>query len=108
MSMSIDKIDTIDAIKTKVDGDIGVLKSEIEVDKMRSEGMTGSRELIEKKEDLLSTMETRSLDLIAEIGHQLSGVSKIIDENNDLTSVQAEEDIDDSHSDEWTCQDGTY
>lgn len=100
MSVSLDKIDTIEAIKTKVDGEIGVLKSEIEVDKTRSEGMTGSQESIEKKEDLLSKMETQSLDLTAEIGHQLSGVSKIVDENNDLTLAQVEEDIDDSHSDD--------
>ena len=45
-------------------------------------------------------METQSLDLTAEIGHQLSGVSKIVDENNDLTLAQVEEDIDDSHSDD--------
>ena len=88
MSMSLDKIDTIDAVKTKVDGNIDVLKSEIKVDKIRAEGMTGSMESIEKKEDLLSEMETQSLDLIEGIGEKLSNISKIIDENNNLESNQ--------------------
>ena len=49
LSVSLDKIDTIDSVKTKVDGEIGVWESEIELDKMRANGMPGSMELIEKK-----------------------------------------------------------
>ena len=49
LSVSLDKIDTIDSVKKKVDGEIGVWESEIELDKMRANGMPGSMELIEKK-----------------------------------------------------------
>ena len=85
LSMSLDKINTIDSIKTQVDGDIGVLESEIELDKMRA---TGSLEQIEKKEALLSDMKAQSLDLTSDIGQELSEASKIIDKNNDLASMQ--------------------
>ena len=88
LSMSLDKINTIDSIKTQVDGDIGVLESEIELDKMRANGMPGSLEQIEKKEALLSDMKAQSLDLTSDIGQELSEASKIIDKNNDLASMQ--------------------
>lgn len=88
LSMSLDKIDTIDSIKAKVDGDVGVLESEIELDKMYANGMPGSMEQIGKKEDLLSDMKAQSLDLTSYIGQELSEVSKVIDENNELTSMQ--------------------
>lgn len=96
MSMSLDKMDTISAVKTNLDGNVSTLKSEIKVDKIRSEGVISSKELIEKKEELLSEMETRSLNLISDIGEQFSEVTKIIDENNNLVSDQSEEDIDTS------------
>ena len=97
LSTSLDKIDTIDSVKTKIDGDIGVLESEIKLDKMLANGMPGSMELIEKKEALLADMKAQSLDLTSDIGEELSEASKVIDENNDLASMKPVEENDSSN-----------
>lgn len=97
LSTSLDKIDTIDSVKSKIDGDIGVLESEIKLDKMRANGMPGAMELIEKKEDLLADMKAQSLDLVSDIGEELSEASKVIDENNDLASMKPVEENDSSN-----------
>lgn len=64
------------------------LESEIELDKMRANGMSGSMKRIEKKEALLSDMKSQSMDLTSDIGQEILEAYKVIDENNELASMQ--------------------
>lgn len=83
LSTGLEKIEAVDSAKTRVDGDIGVLKSEIELDKMYSSGTQGSMDMIAKKEAQLAEKEAKSMTLTVEIGEQLVETSEKVKENND-------------------------
>lgn len=83
ISMGLDKVETIDTVKTKIDGDSAVLESEIELDKMHSNGMPGSLEAIAKKEEQLADMQRQSMELTVEIGEQIVDLTEEIHKNNE-------------------------
>ena len=83
VSMGVERVDTVDSVKTKIDGDSAVLESEIELDKMRSNGTPGSLEAIAKKEEQLAEMQQHSMELTAEIGEQMADLAEDIQENNE-------------------------
>ena len=90
ISASLERIDTVEAVKTDVDGRAGILESEIAMDKMRigDPKMTGSLEAIEEKEGLLSQLKEKSLDLTEKIGEELTNISETAKENTDLATTE--------------------
>lgn len=76
LSTGLDQAEAIDAVKTQVDGDIGVKKSEIELEK----GRGGDAETLEAE---LSALQSRSNQLTAGINGQLQETLEKIQESND-------------------------
>ena len=94
-STTLDRVETISSEKTKLDGDAGVLKSEIELDKARDTTGSGA-EMIAKKEDLLAEMQSRSQGLLQDIGEGLNETNEILEENTELSTTKPAEDDKDS------------
>ncbi len=109
-SATLDRVETIRSEKNKLDGDAGVLKSEIELDKARDTTGSGA-EMIAKKEELLAEIQGRSQGLLQDIGKGLNETNDILEENKELSAAQpAEEDkasdkVDTKSSDEGTTPD---
>lgn len=95
LSTGMDKVAAIDSVKAKVDGSSGVLETEIELDKMRSNGMKGSLEAIAKKEAELADLQAKSSELSAEIGQQMSDLTQKIEENDKPVEKAQEEQAED-------------
>ena len=86
LATDIQYIKTIDTIKSKMNGDAGVLQSEIELDKDRLGSSAGAKKLIAKKEEKLSDMAQKSSKLMAEIADRLSDT---VEKADDLNTPQA-------------------
>ena len=99
VSMGLDRVETIDTVKAKIDGDSAVLESEIELDKMHSNGMPGSLEAIAKKEEQLAEMQKQSMELTAEIGEQMADLTEEIHKNNEPV-----EKVEDSKTEEASAE----
>ena len=80
ISMDLDEMNQLDSIKTKVEGEMNCLESEIELDKMNSNGL--GLDLIAKKDDELSELQKRSEKLSSEINQQITDTLDEIKENN--------------------------
>ena len=90
-STTLDTVETISAEKNKLDGDAGVLKSEIELDRARDTTGSGA-EMIAKKEELLAEMQSRSQELLQDIGEGLNETNEILEENTELSTTKPVED----------------
>lgn len=94
-STTLGRVETISSQKSRLDGDASVLKSEIELDK--SYDTTGSgAEMIAKKEDLLSEMQSRSQGLLQDISDGLNETNEILKENTEFSTTKPTEDDKDS------------
>ena len=80
--IGLDGVQAVDYVKTRIDGDSAVLESEIELDKMRSNGVSGPMKTIVKKEEQLADMQKQSVQLMEEIGDQIADLAEEIQENN--------------------------
>lgn len=94
-STNLDQVETIHTEKNKLDGDTGVLKSEIELDKARDTTGSGA-EAIAKKENLLAEMQSRSLGLLQDIGEGLQETNEVLEENTELSLTKPTEEQKDS------------
>lgn len=94
-STTLDRVETIRSEKNKLDGDAGVLKSEIELDRARDTTGSGA-ESIAKKEDLLTEMRSRSQGLLQDIGEGLQETNEVLEENTELSTTKPTEDDKDS------------
>lgn len=84
LSNDVQQAETIQSVKTKVDGQSGVLESEIELDKSRGGSVAG-------KEQKLAELEAKSAALTGEIGARAAQVNEKIKGNNEMTVDKAEE-----------------
>lgn len=85
LSTGLDKAKVISSVKTSVDGNIGVLESEIELAKIRG----ADEKQIEKMEAKLSDMQDQSNQLTADIHEKLTETLDKIEESNDkLTDTE--------------------
>lgn len=96
-STTLDRIETVSSEKNKLDGNVDVLKSEIELDKSRDSTGSG-QESIAEKEALAAQMQSRSQGLMQDIYDGLDEAAEILEENNELSAEKpVEEDRESSH-----------
>ncbi len=81
---SVDRMEDVSAQKAGIDGDARVLKSEIELDKVRG----ASAEDLAPKEDRLAQLQSRSQGLMQDIGEGLSETNEILAENTELSATK--------------------
>ncbi len=77
----VDRMEDVSAQKASVDGNARVLKSEIELDKVRG----ASAEDVAPKEERLAQLESRSRGLMQDIGEGLGQTNEILTENTELS-----------------------
>ncbi len=70
---------TISSVQSRAEGDARVLKSEIELDKMRAGSSPGAKEMIAKKESTLAGLEQKVMDLTSKVSDKLSDIVENID-----------------------------
>ena len=84
MSIATGNIDKITLIKARIDEDISILKSEIELDKSYAGSMSGADNLIKDKEELLAELEAKVLNMESDMGKKISEINeKIREESNE-------------------------
>ncbi len=81
----------LDSVKTKVDGRIKILESEISLD-------TGRLGASEFKKEELSELKKKSSQLASEIGSRMAEIAEEIDENNKKTPTEEEDQDDETDS----------
>ena len=84
MSIATGNIDKITLTKARIDEDISILKSEIELDKSYAGSMSGADNLIKGKEELLAELEAKVLNMESDMGKKISEINeKIREESNE-------------------------
>lgn len=102
---TLDRMETVSTEKNKLDGNAGVVKSEIELDKSRDSTGSG-QESIASKEERLAQMQYRSQGLMQDISNGLKEANEILDENNELSTTKpVEDDKDTDKADSQTRKD---
>lgn len=98
LSAGWDRVGELDSLRTRLDGDCAVLESEIELDKFYA-AQSGNRYRSTGKEELLSTLRSRSSQLSRQIGKELGEITRPDDETDpsfktltDLTKPSPESD----------------
>lgn len=94
LSTDLKKTKTLASIKSKVDGEARVLKSEIELDKNRtsSGAAIASGAISTKKEELLKQLEEKSINLEKYIGEKHFYImDKVKDSNENKLSISQED-----------------
>ena len=84
LSGNVRNADMLDSVKTKVDGRIKILESEISLD-------TGRQGASEFKKKELSDLKKKSSELASEIGLRMADIAEEIDENNKKTPTEEED-----------------
>lgn len=84
-STTLDRIETVSSEKNKLDGNVDVLKSEIELDKSHDSTGSGLESIVEK-EALAAQMQSRSQGLMQDIYDGLDEAAEILEENNELSA----------------------
>lgn len=98
LSVQADRVEVTNSIKTKLDGRVGVLESELELDKQHG----ASEEMIARKESEIAELKQKSNDLTQDIGEKMMDITEDIQDNS--TNVQkpeeesTEQDIEDAAS----------
>jgi len=78
LSGDVRNVDMLDSVKTKVDGRIKILESEISLD-------NGRRGAAAFKKEELSELKKKSAELASDIGSRMVDITEEIDENNEKT-----------------------
>lgn len=91
MSQGLEKAEVTWSVKTRVDGEARVLKSEIALDKMYANGSEASTEMISKKEMKLSELEQKSIELTSDIGEIVAETAEKAKEQNELAASKEKE-----------------
>lgn len=92
LSGSLRQAETVDSVKTRVDGEAGVLKSEIELDRGRTYGVL-SEKAIAGKEAELSRLQDKSAELAVSLGEQIAEDMEEVKEEERAGEVEEEERI---------------
>ncbi len=91
LSGDVHNVDMLDSVKTKADGRIKILESEISLD-------TGRLGASEFKKEELSELKKKSSQLASEIGSRMAEIAEEIDENNKKTPTEEEDQDDETDS----------
>lgn len=102
LSVQADQVEVTNSIKTKLDGRVGVLESELKLDKQRG----ASKEMIERKENEIAALKQRSNDLVQDMGDKMMDITEDIKQNNN-TVQQPEEEESEEQSTEDTYMEQT-
>lgn len=87
LSQGLEKAEVVDSVKTRVDGEARVLKSEIALDKMRD----APEEAIAAKENKLSELEKKSAELLSEVGEIVAETAEKAEEQNEIAASKEKE-----------------
>lgn len=90
LSGSLRQAETVDSAKARADGDARVLKSEIELDRGRTQGIL-SESVIAEKEARLSGMHEKSAKLAAALGEQIADLEEEMEEARDTEGLEGVE-----------------
>lgn len=82
LSTDLVQADVMSSVQTRADGNARVLKSEIELDKMRAGSSEGAIEMIAKKEAVLSGLERKSMKLTSQIANKIADTVDKVSENS--------------------------
>lgn len=96
LSQGLKKAETVESVKTRVDGEARVLESEIELDKMRD----APKEAIEEKENKLSELEKKSADLLSDIGEIVADTAEKAEEQREVAASREKEETETMFSEE--------
>lgn len=96
LSQGLKKAETVESVKTRVDGEARVLKSEIELDKMRD----APKEAIEEKENKLSDLEKKSAKLLSDIGEIVADTAEKAEEQGEAAASREKEETETIFSEE--------
>lgn len=96
-SSSLERTETIDVQRSKLDNSANILESEIKLDKAYDKTGSGAK-FISQKESLLSELESRFSSLLEDIGEGLAQTGEILRENAELSKTDLPEDKKDSSS----------
>ena len=77
MSSDAEHIDTLDSVKSSVDGRIKVLESEIDLDNGRFEGASGASDY---KKNTLSDLKKKSAEISADINSRMAALAEEVSE----------------------------
>ncbi len=91
MSQGLKEAKTVESVKTRVDGEARVLKSEIELDRIYGNDLESSKEMIAKKEMKLSELEQKSAELVSDIGEIVAETTDKVNEQNETAASKEEE-----------------
>ncbi len=84
LSQGLQRAEAVSSVKARVDGEARVLKSEIELDKMRG----ASEEALADKENKLSDLQNKSAGLVSDIGEILADVTEKTAEQNEMAAMK--------------------
>lgn len=88
LSQGLQRAEAVSSVKARVDGEARVLKSEIELDKMRG----ASEEAHADKENKLSDLQNKSAGLVSDIGEILADVTEKTAEQNEMAVMKDKDD----------------
>ncbi len=100
LSVQADQVEVTDSIKTKLDGRVGVLESELKLDKQRG----ASKEMIARKESEIAALKQRSGDLTKDIGEKMMNIAEDIQESTQTVQKPEEESSEQSAAETETTQ----
>ncbi len=91
MSSDAEHIDTLDSVKSSVDGRIKVLESEIDLDNGRFEGASGASDY---KKNTLSDLKKKSAEISADINSRMAALAEEVSEERRQDPAEASEEAD--------------
>ena len=101
LSQGLEKAETVDSVKMRVDGEARVLKSEIKLDKMYKSSTEMAAD-VSDKEKKLAELEKKSAELLSDIGEIVAeSAEKAKEQNETAASKEKEESGGDQMADFW-------
>lgn len=88
LSQGLENAEVVDSVKTRVDGEARVLKSEIALDKMRG----ASAEAVAAKEEKLAGLEKKSAELLSDVGEIVAETAETAKEQNEIAASKEKDD----------------
>lgn len=91
LSQGLEKAETVDSVKMRVDGEARVLKSEIKLDKMYKSSTEMAAD-VSDKEKKLAELEKKSAELLSDIGEIVAESAEKAKEQNEAAALKEKED----------------
>lgn len=103
LSQGLEKAEVVDSVKTRVDGEARVLKSEIAMDKMYGASLESTADRVSDKEEKLAELEKKSAELLSEVGEIVAETAEKAEEQNEIAASKEKEDEEEEKGEEQTA-----